>query len=66
MPPTSPSDDLLAQRVREARSAAVDAGLEADALEAKARRARRLANSKMQHYESLLLELQGQMTLEEE
>lgn len=60
MPQPSESD------LRMARGAAVDAQLEADRLEASARRARRIANSKTQHYEDLLLIYQGQMTLDEE
>jgi hypothetical protein len=40
--------------------------MEADRLEASARKARRIANAKTQHYEDLLLEFQGQMTIDEE
>lgn len=49
--------------LRVARSLAVDAGLEAETLEMQARAARRKATSKTKHYEDLLLEYQGQMTL---
>jgi hypothetical protein len=49
--------------IREARSRAVDAELEAEELEAQARKARRIATARMKHYEDLLLISQGQMQL---
>jgi len=56
---TTPTDQQLA----EARRAAVDATMEADELEAEARKARRMATAKMKHYEDLLLISQGQLVL---
>lgn len=47
----------------DARRAAIDAEFAAEEMEAAARKARRLAASKMRHYESLLLIHQGQMVL---
>ena len=47
----------------EARTAAVDAAMEADDLEAQARQARRRASARMKHYEDLLLIAQGQQVL---
>ena len=54
---TNPSELELARQV------ANDAKAAADALEGEARQARRWADSKMKHYEDLLLIHQGQMTL---
>lgn len=56
---TRPSESDL----RAARSAAVDAALRADELEAQARKARRIANAKQKHYDDMLLIAQGQMEL---
>lgn len=49
--------------LRQARTVAVDASLEADEIEAQARRARRSATAKMKHYEHMLSIMQGQMEL---
>lgn len=51
------------ESLRAARSEATDASLLADELEAKARKARRIATAKMKHYEDMLLVAQGQATL---
>lgn len=55
--------EVTEQQLLEARASAVDAQLEADELEAAARKARRRATARMKHYEDLLLIHQGQMTL---
>lgn len=54
-----PTEEELAT----ARTTAVDASLQADDLEAQARKARRAATAKMKHYEDLLLIAQGQQIL---
>ena len=51
------------EELRVARAAAVDADLEAQILEAEARKARRMAAAKMRHYEDMLLVFQGQLEL---
>lgn len=51
--------------VRSARTKAYDAAVEASCLEAEARKARRTADALNQHYEDLLGELQGQLTIED-
>ncbi len=51
------------QELEAARHSAVDAALEADELEAQARKARRIATARMKHYDDMLLIYQGQMTL---
>lgn len=53
----------IEERLRVARADAVDALLDAERLEAEARKARRRATAKNKHYEDLLLEHGGQMTL---
>lgn len=58
---TQESDELKA-----ARSAYVEAQIKAEDLERDARHARRKAAARLRHYESLLLEAQGQLPLEEE
>lgn len=55
-------DSTLGQQLRTARAKAVDAHLEAEGLEAEARKARRRANSLRKHYE-YLLEHGGQLDL---
>lgn len=61
---SSPLQIPTEEDLREARSAAVDADLLADGLEARARSARRKAASKMRHYEDMLHIFQGQLTLD--
>lgn len=59
-----PKTDVPTQaELAEARSAAVDAALAADDLEAEARKARRRASARMKHYEDLVLIIQGQDVL---
>jgi len=53
----------LEEELQEARGDAVDALLEAEEREAEARKARRRATSRLRHYEALLLEHGGQLTL---
>lgn len=62
---TMSSPEVTEAAVREARAKAVEAGLVADELEAKARRARRTATALNRHYEDLLSILQGQLTIED-
>lgn len=61
----APLPDALEARneLHSARSRAVDALLEAEDLEAQARRARRQATARLKHYERLLQEHQGQLKL---
>lgn len=56
---TTPTSEELAT----ARGAAVDANLQAEAIESEARKARRIATAKQKHYENLILQAQGQMTI---
>jgi hypothetical protein len=59
-PPYPPNAN---EALKQARTAAVDALLVAEELESTARLARRRAASRLKHYEDMVLEHNGQLTL---